>query len=89
MNVNDSVMLKLENRNFYFFRCSLFRIKGCPPFGRIDKSSDLFQITHKHNYNVESEKIFLSNQIRVRLRLRVESIDKHLMNVVEILLVQP
>ena len=56
-----------ESQTSTFLRCALFRTHGCQSFGRIDKLTDLFEVTHLHNHCIESHnknKITLSNQIK-------------------------
>ena len=56
-----------ESPNSIFLNCALFRTHSCESFGKIDKLTDLFEVTNLHNHSVEShnkEKIILSNQIK-------------------------
>ena len=56
-----------ESPNSIFLKCALFRTHSCESFGKIDKITDLFEVTNLHNHSVEShnkEKIILCNQIK-------------------------
>ena len=56
-----------ESPNSIFLKCALFRTHSSESFVKIDKLTDLFEVTNLHNHSVEShnkEKIILCNQIK-------------------------
>ena len=60
-------MLKFENLQIQSFSSVHYFGHSCESFGKIDKLTDLFEVTNLHNHSVEShnkEKIILCNQIK-------------------------
>ena len=50
-----------------YIKCALFRTNSCPCIGRIDKATNLMNLTHIHNHDTASyndKKIMLSNSIK-------------------------
>ena len=56
-----------ECQGFISLKCALFSTNSCPCIGRINKATDLIEITHFHNHDTASyntKKIILSNSIK-------------------------
>ena len=50
-----------------YIKCALFRTNSCPCIGRIDKATNLMNLTHIHNHDTASyndKRIILSNSIK-------------------------
>ena len=41
-----------------YIKCALFRTNSCPCIGRIDKATNLMNLTHIHNQNSRSSNYF-------------------------------
>ena len=60
-----------ESSTIIYLKFALFRSHSCPSFAKIDKISNLLQVTKIHNHSEDahnSDKIVLRNNIRVSYR---------------------
>ena len=60
-----------------YIKCALFRTNSCPCIGRIDKATNLMNLTHIHNHDTASyndTKIILSNSIKRKAEVSTASL---------------